>query len=157
MVPLLEVVPLLSKCFPRKNKGRRMGALATMTTTTSSTLDQMRTFVRLWASVTEMTQRTTEAIMANEPSAKRQIKASFLTKEIRSLGSVQSGITMTAASVTDESTQKTMLAAFDASPQIGSNVNSWFKVRATKINGIKVGTNRSAIEYLCQESSKHGE
>ena len=70
--------------------------------------------------MTEITQRTIEAMMANEPSAKRQIKASFLASEIRSLGSVHSGITMTAASVTDESTQKTIFAALEASPQMSS-------------------------------------
>ena len=70
--------------------------------------------------MTEITQRTIEAMMANEPSAKRHIKASFLASEIRSLGSVHSGITMTAASVTDESTQKTIFAALEASPQMSS-------------------------------------
>jgi len=102
-------------------RGRRIGAFATTMATASSTVDQMSTLVKLWESVTEMTHRIMEAIMANEPRAKRDDSASFFASEMRSLGRVQSVMNMTAASVVTDRVQNTMLAAFEAAPQTGSS------------------------------------
>ena len=58
--------------------------------------------------------------MANEANAKRELNTSFLESVIRSFGSVQSGITITAASVVTERQQYTIFAAWDAAPQTNS-------------------------------------
>ena len=58
--------------------------------------------------------------MANEPSANSDDRASFFASEMRSLGSVQSGMNITVASVVTERVQNTMFAAFEASPQTAS-------------------------------------
>lgn len=92
--------------------------------------------------------------MAKEHSAKRQIKASFLASEMQSLGSVHKGMTITAASVVQDNTQNTILAAFEDSPQM-SSISAMVDMRCTEDGGIEISFNGSAIEDLCQEAGDH--